>query len=414
MKPLGTITMYYPLIDEKTASQVQKIMEKAENYYDFVIRLSDRACLDDTPSHLAYLAAVHAWKLSATVAKTKLLKKFGDHPIIKSWTASQYQLGVDAILQCIEEAIEENSEDWLCVELLCLKVWYARYHLGAEEIVYEPMERAESIIENQSELDCLGSLVHAVRTDWSFSFAEYDRAYESHGKGMEIARKYDDQFHEYHLCWIYASWLKSSEPRKALIIQEDAYRLVKKFEAPQKISEAMTDMGRISEVLGEYDLAIELHKSSFDTYGSPEMELYREILDTPSFGLARVYCELEDGKRALEWIETAISIVDSSLVDLPYLHALRAEALVHLNQYQEAIHQLEIGQKLALKSGDVGHMSFFEFTTGQLERVQGNPLASILTLEPGYDYLSKYPASMYINRFLIALTKAEVKANIDN
>ena len=156
MKPLGTITMYYPFVDKKISSEIEDIMDEAENYYDFVIRLTDRACLDDTPSHLAYLAAVHAWKLSATVAKTKLLEKFGDHNLIKSWTASQYQVGVDAILQCIEEAIEETKEDWLRIELLCLKVWYARYHIGGEDILYEPLERAESILENQSELNCLG------------------------------------------------------------------------------------------------------------------------------------------------------------------------------------------------------------------------------------------------------------------
>ncbi|MFX1481835.1 MAG: tetratricopeptide repeat protein [Promethearchaeota archaeon] len=412
MKPFGTITMYYPFIDKDIVTQIDEIMKISDNYYDFVLKISERACKEENPTHLTYFAAIHAWKLSATVAKLWLLQNFGDHLIIKSFATPLYQMGVNTILDCIEEAIKETEETWLRIELLCLKEWYARYHIGGLELAIEPMERAESIIENHSEFECLGSLVHAVRSDWSFSLAEYDRAYESHNKGMEIAQKYSDQFHRYHLLWIYSSWLKSLEPRKALVIQEDAYKLAKKFGSPQKIAEAMVDMGRISEFLGEYDLAIELYKSGFDTYGSPGMEIYRELLDTPSFGLARVYCELEDGNRALEWIETAIRIVDSALVETPYVYAIRAEALILLKQYQDAAHQLEIGQKIALKSGDVGHMSFFELAIGNLERIQGNPLAAILTLEPGYDHLSQYPAAIYINRFLIALVRAEVEANL--
>jgi hypothetical protein len=406
--------MYYRFIDEETTSQVDEIMNQADNYYDFVLRLSERACMDDSPKHLAYLAAVHAWRLSATQAKNILLQKFNDDLIIKSWASPQHKLGFEGTMECIEEAIDFAKKDWVIIELLCLKAWYVRYSMTDEAFWYESIERAEDILQHQSTLECFAALVHTVRSELSFIVKSYEKGYDSHNKGMEYAKKYNDQFQIYQLLWTRSSWIKTWDARKALELQEDAYKLAKKFGSPQKIAEAMADMGRISEGVGEYDLALECYQSSLETYGSPEMELYRELIDSPSFCISRVYCELGDGQSGLNWIDAVINLVGPRADEHPYLYAQRGEALVLLNRFQEAAQQLELCQKLSLKSGDEGFMNLCELPTAYLEMAQGHPYTAIKTLEPGFEFLSQGPAAVYINRFLIALSRAEIAVNLEN
>lgn len=412
MKPLGTITMYFQFLDERTNSLVENLMSKASNYYEFVVKLSDLACLDDRPSHLAYLAAVHAWRLSANDAKKKLLQRFNDDPIIRSWTAPQHILGIGEMFGVIDEAIKQAEENWLRIELLCLKPWYARYHILGEEFWEEPLVRAEVELKKYSELDCFAALVHTVRSEISFMDEHHDRGYAEHNEGLEMAKKYDDQFQTYQLLWTYSSWIKTWDAKRALSLQEKAYRLAKTFGSPQKKAEAMADMGRISEGLGEYDLAIECYSNSLETYGSPPMELYREVMDSPSFGLSRIYCELGNGESGLEWIDAAFDILGPRASEIPYLFAQRAEALVILRRLEEAAQQLESCHKGALKSGGEGFVALCELSSGYLELAHGDPLTAIQTLKPGYDFLSVGAAAIYTNRFLIALTRAEIAANL--
>ena len=42
MEPLGSITVYFPFIDEETKNVLESIMEEAYNYYDFVKILTQR------------------------------------------------------------------------------------------------------------------------------------------------------------------------------------------------------------------------------------------------------------------------------------------------------------------------------------------------------------------------------------
>jgi tetratricopeptide (TPR) repeat protein len=412
MKPLGTITMYFQFLDERTNSLAKDLMSKASNYYDFVVKLSDLACLDDKPSHLTYLAAVHAWRLSASDAKKKLLQRFNDDPIIRSWTAPQHILGIDEMFEVIDEALKQAEETWLRIELLCLKPWYARYHIRGEKFLEEPLFTAEVELTKHSELDCFAALVHTVRSELSFMDQHHDRGYDAHNKGLEMAKKYDDQFQIYQLLWTCSSWIKTWDARRALSLQEKAYRLAKTFGSPQKKAEAMADMGRISEGLGEYDLAIECYNNSLEAYGSPPMELFREVMDTPTFGLSRIYCELGDGESGLEWIDAAFDILGPRAAEIPYLFAQRAEALVILRRLKEAARQLELCHKGALKSGGEGYVALCELSSGYLEIAHGDPLTAIQTMKPGYDFLSAGAAAIYINRFLIALARAEIAVNL--
>ena len=414
MRPLGTITMYYPFIDEETKDAIETSMQEASNYYDFVEILSDRVCESKTSDTLKYLAALHAWRLSATEVKRRLSERFGEDPIIKSWTAPHHTMEIDDLLGTLDDAIRAAKEDWLQIELLCLKIWCERYRVvTSEEFWIQPLQEAESILQSRQELECFAALIHTVKSEMGFYSGLYDQGYSSHDKGVETAKKFDDQFQLYQLLWTCASWVKSLDTKRAMALQEEAYKLVKTFGSTQKIAEAMTDMGRISECLGEYDFAISCYENSIETYGNPEMELYREAVDTPSFGLSRVYCELGDGESALDWINTLINLIGRSATEIPYLYSQRAEALILLRRYEEASRDLEISRRVSLRAGAEGNIVLCDIATAYMELAQDDPWTAIKTLEPGLDYLLQRPTAIFTNRILIALTRAEIAANLD-
>jgi hypothetical protein len=64
MNALGTITMYYPFLDPETHTIIEAIMDATQTYREFVLILGERACENDMPVNLAYMAALHAWHLS--------------------------------------------------------------------------------------------------------------------------------------------------------------------------------------------------------------------------------------------------------------------------------------------------------------------------------------------------------------
>jgi hypothetical protein len=53
--------MYFPFLDLGTSSLLQSIMDEAYNYADFIDRLVDKVCSDDSTGILAYIAAILTW-----------------------------------------------------------------------------------------------------------------------------------------------------------------------------------------------------------------------------------------------------------------------------------------------------------------------------------------------------------------
>ena len=50
MEPIGTITQYFPFIDEETRNVLESTMTEASDYYEFVQRLRDFVLSTDSPS----------------------------------------------------------------------------------------------------------------------------------------------------------------------------------------------------------------------------------------------------------------------------------------------------------------------------------------------------------------------------
>ncbi|MHA2313274.1 MAG: hypothetical protein ACXADF_17445, partial [Candidatus Thorarchaeota archaeon] len=130
MKPLGTITKYYPFIDEETKSILNTLMDESSSYYDFVQRLSDVVLENEVPVNLAYLAAVQAWWARAEETMRLIKEKFGNVDCIRPWgfahtsSLSDQARYHDAVVEAIEKAMDSSLKGWIAIELHLLHTFF--------------------------------------------------------------------------------------------------------------------------------------------------------------------------------------------------------------------------------------------------------------------------------------------------
>jgi hypothetical protein len=140
VEPIGTITNYFPYLDEETIDVLKVIMEEASNYYDFVVRLGNMACDEDVSIELVYIATMHVYLARERKLQEKLREKFKDRPEIVAWTFPM--LGPsdikyrDEVHSVLSRAIETNPPDWLLINLyLLIENWFIRTSSELVELI---------------------------------------------------------------------------------------------------------------------------------------------------------------------------------------------------------------------------------------------------------------------------------------
>ena len=82
MDPIGTITTYFPLIDEEIKNILERIMLEASDYYDFVHRLGEMVLSNDSSIKLVYFAIHHAILALEYPLIDKIREKYEGHLIL--------------------------------------------------------------------------------------------------------------------------------------------------------------------------------------------------------------------------------------------------------------------------------------------------------------------------------------------
>ena len=123
MKPLGTITKYYPFLGQDIIQLSDSIMEQAEDYRDYAIRLGEKICADDNVSPLlATYALLHTWSLGIVPSVMKLIQKFGHLEYMKvlRLALSAYDGNRDdynIFLIEVDSLIETCEYEWIVLNL---------------------------------------------------------------------------------------------------------------------------------------------------------------------------------------------------------------------------------------------------------------------------------------------------------
>lgn len=402
MEPLGTITKYYPFIEEETKTILDSLMKESSSYFDFVNRLCDTVLENEVPVNLSYLAAVHSWWCRLEDKKGLIQEKYKDVPCIRPWgyAHNSYQrdqiLYHDEVVEGIDKTLQSSIEDWMETELHLLHAFY-HWPGGVIPDLLEPVEKAKTLIDSNPLINCFSPLVYAFEAMVKAREVCLEESIDLIERGREIAETYDDSPFIYVNILEHATFLRNSGVQESIALFEELYQLAQDLEVPYFLGETLHDSALVFETAGEYDLALSSHAEKMKVYG---------LEDTPDIFPARIYATMGDGEKAIASINAYFDFYET--VETPIFYLWKAWALALVDNFEEAERTLEIAYSMIIKTGVERALGNYYHFTGVVELRRGNLLEAIDLFEKAWEIAERNPAGTNQNRALLDLARAEI------
>ncbi len=403
MKSMGTITKYYPFIDEETKSVLNSLMDESSSYYDFVQRLCEVVLENEVPVNLAYLAAVHAWWCRIEESMSLIQEKYKDVPCIRPWgyahqTAESDQVRYhDDVVEAIDKAIDTSLDDWMVTELHLLHTSFHWPYHGDIPSLLEPLEKAKSLTEANPLLNCFEPLICTFKGLAKRREVDIKGYLVVSQRGRELAEAHDDSLYKYMNLLDQANFLTHVNIQKSLARFEELYNFVQDLEVPYLVAEVLNDSALVFETAGEYDLAISSHLEAIKILGLDE---------TCCQLLSRIYATLGDGQQALEWANMGFEYAGH--LEFSTLYLRKAWALALLNRLEEAERNLDTAHPLIMKTGSEIRLGRYYHISGVIELVRCDYLAALNFLEKAQEISERIPRGIDQNCALLELVRAEL------
>ena len=409
MKPMGTITKYYPFIDEETKTILDSLMEESSSYNDFVQQLCEVVLENEVPVNLAYVAAVQAWWCRFEKTMNRIQEKYNEVLWIKPWGYYQGSMERDqiqqheALVDSIDKALDGFHEEWIETELHLLHAFF-HHPFGAVESLLEPLEKAKALIDANPQLKCFESPFYTFEGFLKAREGDMKGSLSYLQRGRDLAEAYDDSLYKYENMLQEGNVLRIVDVQNATSVFEDLYDLVQDLDVPYFECEVLNDYAILFEATGEFNLAISSHFEVLKIMGDLRQ------FDTSWILLARNYATLGDGHQALEWINRGLE--SCGPLDTPTMYNVKAWALALLDRIEEAEETLEIAHSLTIKSGLEIHLQNHYHFSGVVDLKKGNLLDALGLFEKAWEIAGRSLKVTAKNRVLLDLARVEIL--IDN
>ncbi|MHA1951162.1 MAG: tetratricopeptide repeat protein [Candidatus Thorarchaeota archaeon] len=407
MKPLGTITMYLKFINSDDKAIMEVIATESENYREFVSRLADYVYTKDVSSEIAHTAILHAWELRETGIIQNIASKYGESSIVKPWTyplrtKSDRLSSSHHIRDAIELAMHDNPPDWIRMNLLLLRS-YTLIHTSQGSVA---LDAAKALLESSTDFSCFRPYFHHIECRLIYEQeGNLSEAISICKKGLELATEDDNLYQAIWLNRWLGMFTMNTDRELAFQHLEEAYRLAKNLGTPFHTAAVLTEMGWISDIRGEYDLAFAFYDEARTLATSMD-----EISDRHALVLSNASNNLNDAQQALDWAKWALDwhLKNGSEGDT-WIHTAMAWALTLLGRLEEASEHLDISIELAFRSGQEREIAVFYLVSGIYENSSGDPASAIETLKGALEICERTETQQYTNRTLLALVSAEIE-----
>jgi tetratricopeptide (TPR) repeat protein len=400
---MGTITKYYPFIDEESKSILNSLMEESCNYFDFVQRLCDVVLNNEVPVNLAYLASVQAWWCRMEETMALIQENYKDVPWIRPWgfahtsSLSDQARYHDAVVESIEKAMDSSLKGWIAIELHLLHTFFHWPVHGDIPSYLEPLEKAKRLIEANPVLNCFEPLICGFEGWAKIREGDTEESRVVFQRGLELAWVCDDSLFKYFSLLGDALSLISLNIQESIARYEELYDLIRDLEVPYFEAEVLNDSAHAYEAAGEYDLAILCHLEGIKIMGES---------DTSCLLLSRLCSMLGDGQQALEWANRAFESVGQ--LDFPVLRLRKAWALALGKRIEEAEHNLDVAHSLIMRAGTEPWLGDYYHISGVIELARGDYPVALDSLEKSWEIAERNPWIYNQNRALLDLVRAEL------
>lgn len=409
MEPLGTITMYFPFVDDETRLIMESIMDAAYNYHDFVCQLVERVCTEKSSDALVHLAAIH----NAYLSNFRIHKQLSETHV-NTTIARPYLLTYDAFYEedpslfdaakdAIEQIISSSPDEFVAYQMYDCAGHIGRLTAPRDSYEIQAFEKMERLVEDNEAFSCFKSNVLEHKA-WQYERSDPKEAIRFYELAYEVAMEHDDQVNAASHLSAMAFSVRNFDTTKAL-------KLISKSEAlsrSQGHSYSIADMQNLKGIVhnsrGEFSASVECYQECIrlhERMGAPTMSVMPH-------NIAWTYNEMGMGEEALEWAMMAIDTLKAHPSHQPLAYFEVARALVNLGRLKEAREYLEEAQERGLKIADEVFLQNGYIISGQLEMREGRHLDALYSFEKSFEICERTGRQNRLNSSLVKLTECEL------
>ncbi|MFX1483884.1 MAG: tetratricopeptide repeat protein [Promethearchaeota archaeon] len=408
MKPLGTITMYFPHVDENTRKAIEQIMSEAGNYADFAERLCDRVISEPSSPLLEYLAFLFAYRIENfnLTDKLEIAGKVTDlsRPLLLMVELERgARISWSEMKTSIKSALEVAPNDWVASHL------YLQWRISTEnyfpeaDVEVEPLDMISTAVNENSEMRYFELWLLRIAAVKFEKEAQMNQRISHLRQALAIARKFDDRVAAVSILVQLAGNTKHTDLKKAIDMLVTGKELGEELGYTSVIGLIQHQMAHIMGMRGEYDAAIKYqyeYKAIIESLGNTTFIL--------SAVIAMHYNLSGNGEKALKLSKEAFIPERTQHRYLPYARAQQAWALINLGRYAEAKEVIDICHELALKSGRSGQMTWYYMVEGLLDKAEKRFDNAIMNFQEALDKDVEDPVPLTKNICLLNLTEMEI------
>lgn len=409
MKPLGTITMYFDFLDEKTKDILESLMKRSYNYLDFSNLITERACIETTQPLLAFMAVLHSFKLWNMNNLYKLSAFHGINPSIRPYlldikSSTGEEVDWAGVSKATRAVLDSTSEKWIALHMHLLDCSVA---IGSHRVpsVDASITAIETLLKNNKALLCFSPSYLLIRAEMLNRPDDRDKRLSLTQRAIETARAMDDRLTEGLGYRMLATHYLSSDPQKTKEYLQSSDSLFDDLGHKIGLANNLATQSGLHSAAGEYDRALECLFES--------MKL-RESLGADSWllptNIAWIYNIIGDHRAALEWSEYAL--INICMCDnlIGYPHLQKARAMINVGRTDESMEHLDVALQYALKEGDDRLMRLYDVTLSLLQRAEGDTSSALHNLEGRIDSDNHLFEIYDLNEYLLLLAETEVFA----
>jgi len=410
MDSIGTITQYFPFIDQETKSVLENVMSEALDYYDFVQKLCDLVLSNDSPVMVVYFAIHHCILAREYGLVDRIREQYGHHQILgpnlfySSVCQGNYKDAKKA-QELAVSVIETNPDDWIHLEMNLIQFELDMWDYPNTMYKSSTMDRIRELIDSNSNF----GFYEIVLCDFLESRAQVDgdtkERLRCFDRGIQFANEFDDRLRKAHLLIRKGSFLMNFDRSQSKTSLQEAYQIVESsIGIPFNYSFIIYYLSLLDAIRGEFDKAISgclkavsvLERAGLES-GNPAsfLSIFHNVIGEPESGL--------------EWGRMA----EDQFKSRPYLinHAMLFQiwSLILMKRIPEASALIDTSRESILKSGNEDQLAWFHFVSGLLELEDGNSSLALSSIEQGLKiYEQQGTALLMENIFLHQLAKIEI------
>jgi tetratricopeptide (TPR) repeat protein len=410
MEPIGTITQYFPLIDEDTKNVLEGIMAKASDYCDFVERLRELVLKTENPVMVVYFAIHHSMMALDFKHIERIENKYGHHQILCPglFFSSAYQGTYDDVKKVHEMAdavLASDPEDWIALEMNLLKFEADMSNYPTTMYKTSTMERIRELIDSNPEFGFYEIQLYDYLTTRAHKDGDAEERLRCINKGHQVAEKFDDRVMVAHFLIKKGNVVMNYNREESRLLLQQAYQIVDtSIGSPMMYADIVDKLGVLDAIRGEFDSAIR-HFLQVVTIRE------RAGLNSgnASLFLSTLYNMIGGQESGLEWGQMAENQFKSRphLINRAVLNQIWS--LILLKQLPEAQILLDTSKDSILRSGDESQLAWFNFVMGVLEMAQGEYELALSSVEQALRIYEKQGTAFIMELFFLhQLAKIEI------